>query len=253
GSPTQSSANATGRLRTLAIAGATGFRDCAASRPLGRPKWESRITFPPLSATSLMVGATRSMRVRSETRPFSTGTFRSTRMSTRLPLTSTSSSVRNMSAAWQAGQSSRDDPNEKRAHRQRDQISLPIELAGELRQDEPDGLCRASRGWDHVDRRGACPVQVLVHLIERGLVIGVGMHGGHKTLVDADRIIEHLRDRREAVRGARGIGDDLVLPRELVVVDAIDNREVDPVGWCRDDDALGTGGQMCRRFLLRGK
>src|SRR5688572_28485255 len=43
-----------------------------------------------------MVGATRSMRVRSVTLPPSIGTLRSTRSSTRLPFTSTSSRVRNL-------------------------------------------------------------------------------------------------------------------------------------------------------------
>ena len=42
-----------------------------------------------------MVGAMRSSRVASVTRPFSMGTLRSTRSSTRLPFTSTSSRVRN--------------------------------------------------------------------------------------------------------------------------------------------------------------
>ncbi len=62
----------------------TGLSDCFGSNPLGRPKCESRITLPPLSAISLIVGATRSMRVVSVTLPFSTGTLRSTRTSTRL-------------------------------------------------------------------------------------------------------------------------------------------------------------------------
>src|SRR5262249_44056420 len=84
-----------------------------------------------------------------------------------------------------------------------------VELAGELRQHESNGFCGAGGGRDHVDRGSARPVEVLVYLVERGLVVRVGMHRGHKTLVDADRIIEHLRDRREAVGGARGIGDDL--------------------------------------------
>ena len=43
-----------------------------------------------------MVGATRSSRVASVTWPFSIGTLRSTRSSTRLPFTSTSSRVRNV-------------------------------------------------------------------------------------------------------------------------------------------------------------
>ena len=53
------------------------------------------MTLPPLSAISVMVEATRSMRVVSVTLPFSVGTLRSTRRSTRLPATSASSRVRN--------------------------------------------------------------------------------------------------------------------------------------------------------------
>ena len=94
-SPMQSSANATGRLMTCATSAATGFSESFGSRPFGRPKCDSRITLPPLSAISVMVGATRSMRVASVTLPFSIGTLRSTRTSTRLPFTSAWSRVRN--------------------------------------------------------------------------------------------------------------------------------------------------------------
>ena len=62
-SPMQSSAKATGRPSTSDRAAATGFRDCFASRPFGRPKWDKRTTLPPLSAISWMVGITRSRRV----------------------------------------------------------------------------------------------------------------------------------------------------------------------------------------------
>src|SRR5688500_6012646 len=94
-SPIQSSAKATGFLMTCASAVATGLSESLASRPFGRPKWASRMTLPPLSEISVMVGATRSSLVASEMRPFSMGTLRSTRSSTRLPFTSTSSRVRN--------------------------------------------------------------------------------------------------------------------------------------------------------------
>src|SRR6476646_2184045 len=99
-------AKATGRLTMSATAAATGLSEFASSGPpLGRPKWASRMTLPPLSAISTIVGATRSMRVASVTRPFSVGTLRSTRRSTRLPAKSASSSVRNgllISASCQA-------------------------------------------------------------------------------------------------------------------------------------------------------
>ena len=93
-SPMQSSAKATGFLMTFDSASATGFSESLASRPFGRPKCASRMTLPPLSEISVMVGATRSSRVASVTRPFSMGTLRSTRSSTRLAFTSTSSRVR---------------------------------------------------------------------------------------------------------------------------------------------------------------
>ena len=93
-SPMQSSANATGRPSTRATSCATVRSDCDGSTPLGRPKCESRIALPPLSAISLMVWAWRSMRVASVTLPFSVGTLRSTRTSTRLFFTSASSRVR---------------------------------------------------------------------------------------------------------------------------------------------------------------
>ena len=73
---------------TCATSAATGLSDSFGSRPFGRPKCASRITLPPLPAISVMVGATRSMRVASVTLPFSIGTLRSTRTSTRLPETS---------------------------------------------------------------------------------------------------------------------------------------------------------------------
>ena len=63
--------------------------------PFGRSKWLHTITLAPASDSSRMVGASRSMRVRSLIRPSRTGTLRSARSSTRLPATSTPSSVRN--------------------------------------------------------------------------------------------------------------------------------------------------------------
>src|SRR5437660_5803468 len=94
--PTQSSAKATGRSMISAVARAIGRSDSAGSRPFGRPKWASRTTLPPRSAISSIVGATRSIRVASPTRPFSIGTLRSTRTRTRLLATSAWSRVRNV-------------------------------------------------------------------------------------------------------------------------------------------------------------
>ncbi len=94
--PTQSSTKPTGRPRTSESLAATGLSESFGSRPFGRPKCESRMTLPPLSAISRMVGATRSSRVASVTWPFSVGTLRSSRSSTRLSRRSASSRVRKL-------------------------------------------------------------------------------------------------------------------------------------------------------------
>jgi hypothetical protein len=123
-SPMQSSAKPTLRFRTWAAEAATGLSDSFGSRPFGRPKCASRITLPPLSAISLMVGATRSIRVMSVTRPFSIGTLRSTRTSARLPERSAESRVRKFAVTASAPQ-----------------ISFPIATAvSAMRLEKPHSL-----------------------------------------------------------------------------------------------------------------
>ena len=125
-SPTQSSMNLTGRLMMCATSAATGLSEFFWSRPFGRPKCESKITLAPLSAISVMALAMRSMRVPSVTTPFSTGTLRSTRTSTRFPFTSTWSRVRNALMVRSAA---------------RGQISLPIATAvSAMRLEKPHSL-----------------------------------------------------------------------------------------------------------------
>ncbi len=96
-------------------------------------------------------------------------------------------------------------------------------------------------------------VEILVHGVERRLVAGIGVDRGHEAVLDADRVVEHLGDRREAVGGAGGVGDDLVVLGQLVVVDAVDDGEVGAVGRRRDQHALGAGGQMRRGLVLGGE
>ena len=50
----------------------------------------------------------------------------------------------------------------------------------------------------------------LVVDVGQHLVVGIGMHGGHQAADDADRIVQHLGQRRQAVGGARGVGDHRV-------------------------------------------
>src|ERR1700691_2604371 len=93
--PTQSSANATGIFKMRATSAATGRSESFALGPLGLAKCDSRITLPPLSAISVMVGTISLMRVASATLPSCIGTLRSTRTRTRFPFKSASSRLRN--------------------------------------------------------------------------------------------------------------------------------------------------------------
>ena len=98
-----------------------------------------------------------------------------------------------------------------------------VELAVELGQHEAHRLGRAGRRRDHRERGGAGAVEVLVHRVERRLVAGVAVDRGHEALVDPDRLVQHIRDRREAVRRAGGVGDDEVVLGQGLVVDAEDD------------------------------
>ncbi len=88
-----------GLPRREATSPAMGASVSAGSSPLGRPKWASRMTLPPLSAISRMVGSTAWMRVSSVPLPASTGTFEVHAHEHALAATSASSSVRKAEAS----------------------------------------------------------------------------------------------------------------------------------------------------------
>ena len=137
--------------------------------------------------------------------------------------------------------------------RRRDADRDAVELAFEFRQDKADSLGGAGRGRDHRERSSAGPVEVLVHLVERWLVIGVGMDRGHHALLYADQVVEDLGDRRQAVRGARRVRDDHVVLGDRVVVHAENDGLVGIGGGRRDQDALGAGGEVGRGLFLVGE
>jgi len=49
--------------------------------------------------------------------------------------------------------------------------------------------------------------------VKDALVTGVGVRGRHQTADDAEGIVENFGERREAVGGARRVGDDLIRVR----------------------------------------
>ena len=122
----------------------------------------------------------------------------------------------------------------------------------QLGNHQADGLGRTGAGGNHRHGGGARPVQVVVGLVEQVLVVGVGVHRGDQPLADAHRGVQHLGQRRQAVGGAGGIGDDLLVAQQ-VVVDAVHHRQVGAVQRVREQHARRTGGQVLlgQRAFLR--
>ncbi len=63
--------------------------------------------------------------------------------------------------------------------------------------------------------------------IEHRLIACIGMYGGHETMHEADTLVEYLRDRSQAVCGAGRVGNDRMILRQLVMVDAVNDGQVD--------------------------
>jgi hypothetical protein len=69
----------------------------------------------------------------------------------------------------------------------------------------------------------------------------------HDPALDADGVVQHLGQRREAVRGAGPVGDHVVAVQKLPVVHAVDDGLVGVLGRGGDQHALGAAIQMHRR------
>ena len=90
--------------------------------------------------------------------------------------------------------------------------------------------------------------------VDQLLVTRVGVHGLHQALLHAERVVQHLHHRHEAVGGAAGVGDDFLgLDVELLVVDAVDERGVGAVARGGHDDQLGAGIEVRRGRVALGE
>ena len=80
------------------------------------------------------------------------------------------------------------------------------------------------------------------------------MDGGHQALLEPERFLKNLHHRGQAIRRARGVGDD-VLPGRVVrvVVDTHDERSVGVAGRSGNNDLLRAGPQMGRGGSLSGE
>ena len=83
------------------------------------------------------------------------------------------------------------------------------------------------------------------------LVVGIGVDRGHQTVLDPDPVVDRLRQRGEAVGGARGVGDDGVFGLERVVVHPVDHRRVHVRAAGGGDDHLPRAAfQVLARLVL---
>src|ERR1700734_4440301 len=81
--------------------------------------------------------------------------------------------------------------------------------------------------------------------VEDDLIVGVAVDRGHDARGDPEGIVENLDDRREAVGGAGGVGDDVVLGRVIFAfVDAENDGDVLVAGGGGDDDLLDGGAEV---------
>lgn len=125
-----------------------------------------------------------------------------------------------------------------------------VELALQVRQYQSDRLGRAGRGGNDRQCRRTGPPQVAVRRILQALVGRIGMHRDHEAAPHAERLVEHLDHRRQAVRRAARVRDDLLLAGQNVVVDADHDGRIDlAFGRRRDDHLLGTGFDVLGRLL----
>jgi hypothetical protein len=86
--------------------------------------------------------------------------------------------------------------------------------------------------------------RVLMDLVKNLLIVGIGVDRGHQPALDADRIVEHLRERGEAVGGAAGVRNDGVCGGQRRVVDAVDHGEIDFLRGRRDQHPLRSRVEM---------
>ena len=147
-----------------------------------------------------------------------------------------------------------DDEIGERARRDRRAHRDPVDLALELGQDEADRLRGARRRRDEVDRRRARPPQVLVREVEDHLVVRVRVDRRHEAGLDLAELVQHLRERSDAVRRAGGVRDDVVRLRVVgVVVHAEHDRDVRIGRRRRDDDLLRARVEVLLRARAVGE
>ena len=138
--------------------------------------------------------------------------------------------------------------------RRRDAQAEAVELALEVGDDEGERLRRAGRRRDDVLAGAAGAARILVGDVEDALVVGVAVDRVHQAALDRHQVVDDLGRRREAVRRAAGVADDVVGRRVVaVLVDAEDDRDVLALGRGADDHLLRAGVDVGARLVGVGE
>ena len=127
-----------------------------------------------------------------------------------------------------------------------------MSLLVQLGDDQADGLGGAGGVGHDVLRAGAGTTEVTLALraVQDHLVAGVGVHGGHDTALHGISVIQGLGHGSQAVGGAAGGGDDLILGGQGLLVDGVhDGLQVIARG-SGDDDLLGAGVDVRHGLVL---
>src|SRR6266508_236443 len=90
--------------------------------------------------------------------------------------------------------------------------------------------------------------------VEDALVVRVRVDRGHEALLDRELVVQHLRERRDAVGRAGGVREHVVRFRVVgLVVDTEHDRHIRALGRRRDDHLLGAAVQMLRGPVAIGE
>jgi hypothetical protein len=82
------------------------------------------------------------------------------------------------------------------------------------------------------------------------LVNGDCVYSGHETFLNTPVVIDNLGDGSKAVGGARGVGDDGLVTRVLLIVYSVHIDGSVVLRRCRHDDLLGTAVDVELSLLL---
>ena len=140
------------------------------------------------------------------------------------------------------------------AGRRRDALGGTDELTVELGENQADSLGSTGGVGDDVDGAGAATTLVALALraVERHLVAGPGVNGGHDAGHDGSEVVQTLGHRGEAVGGAGSSGDDVVLSGQRLVVDVVHDGGQIAAGRSGDDDLLGASVDVGLSLSLAG-